>query len=178
MSDPKKSPEKAPEPQLQTRQDETAAIASAVTQKTLEAILPSLMQTLSKGQAPAPLAQNPSQQRYIPRESKRRCDVCGWFLNDKSKSSCDEHDEVVLYPQNEDYGPHFLTHGLVLGGVKYMSEGPQHRIQVPKGAKDTLLHMLQEYERAEKEMRTGRQKKRNLGTVSPAGVKTNPTHWE
>jgi hypothetical protein len=176
MSDPKKSPEKAPEPQLQARTDETAAIASAVTQKTLEAILPSLMQNLSKGQAPQ--AVNPSQQRYVPRESKRRCDVCGWHLDDKTKQSCDEHESVVLYPTNEDYAPHFLTHGLILGGVKFMSEGPQHRVPVPKGAKDTLLYMLQEYERAEKEMRTGRTRKRNVGTVSPAGVKTNPTSWE
>jgi hypothetical protein len=59
-----------------------------------------------------------------------------------------------------------------------MSEGPQHRVPVPKGAKDTLLYMLQEYERAEKEMRTGRTRRRNVGTVSPAGVKTNPTSWE
>lgn len=174
MTDPKK--QAAPEPQLQTRQEETAAIAGAVAQKTLEAVLPSLIANLQKGQALAP----PTNSRYTPRESKRRCDTCGWFLKDPSKSECDDHEYAVIYPTNEDYGPHFVTHGLKLSGVRYCSEGPGHHIPVPVGAKSTLLRMVAEYEQAEKEMRLGRQRKKNVGTVSPGGARVNPTSagWE
>lgn len=174
MSDPKKK-EVQPEPQtqLQTRQEETATIAAAVAQKVVEAVLPGVLSGLNAGKPPPPVAAG---QRYIPREAKRRCDTCGWFLKDNTKTTCDEHDEMVVYPRNEEFAPHFLTHGLKLSGVKFMSDHPTHVIKVPKGAKSTLQYMLEQYERAEKQMRLGRTKKRRgpSAIVSPHGVQSNP----
>lgn len=177
MSDPKKQDKQpAPEvqPQVQARVDDTAAIAGAVAQKTLEAVLPSLLAGLKAGQAPAPV----QSRTHIPRESKRTCGVCGWVLADQKSATgeCEKHEEVVVFPTFEECIPHFLTHGIKVGGVKFMSQNASDRIKVPVGMASTLTHMVQEYERGEREMRLGRTKLRRgaSAVISPAGQHSNP----
>lgn len=183
MSDPKKDAPQAPQTQtqlqLQERAQETAAIASAVTQKTLEAILPELIASMKP--QPAPLT--PAQQRYIPRTARRTCDTCGWTLHGEEAKAghCKEHESVVVYPQNEEFADFFVYHGIRINGVKFVSNHANHAIPVPKGLKDTILYHLQEYERAEKEMRLGRTRNRvgggGAGSVSGnGGARINPSN--
>jgi hypothetical protein len=177
MSDPKKTEAKAapaPQTEVQTRQDETAAIAAAVAQKTLEAVLPSLIAGLKAGQAPAPV-----QKRAGP--SARRCDVCGFPTKD-GKSECDEHEYVVAYPTKyPEWGDWFT--GVIINGVKVLSNHESHQVPVPKGTGDTVRLMVQEWERSERIMRTGRerQNRRGSGTVGNGGASVdtnpNPLHW-
>jgi hypothetical protein len=177
MSDPKKQDQKptpAPQTEVQTRQDETAAIAAAVAQKTLEAVLPSLIASLRAGQAPAPV-----QKRAGP--SARRCDVCGFPTKD-GKSECAEHEAVVAYPTKyPEWGDWFT--GIVINGVKVLSNHESHSVLVPKGTADTVRLMVQEWERSERLLRMERERnnRRGSGAVgnNGANVNTNPNplHW-
>ena len=175
MSDPKKSPEVKPEPQLQLQaatQQQVVDIAAAVSKSTIEAILPQLVQSLKQGQAPAPLAKRP----YKSFGARPRCSTCGWFLTN-GKDACDEHEMVVVYPtRNPEFGDWFAAHGIIISGIKFCSDHENHAIPVPKGMKSTLLEAVQNWENAEREMRNGKDKRRRgpSATVSPNGARVNP----
>jgi hypothetical protein len=173
MSDPKKTPEvKQPEPQLQTAtQQQVVDIASAVSKSTLEAILPALMASLKAGQAPAP----PAQKRHKSLFSRPKCSECGWFLKDGETSH--EHEMAVIYPtRTPEFGDEFVYHGIKISGVKFCSDNEAHEIPVPKGMKSALLEMVQNWEKGEREMRNGKDKRRRgpSARVSPNGTKVNP----
>jgi hypothetical protein len=171
MSDPKK-PEVKAEPQLEARaQQQIVDIASAVSKTTLEAIMPSLLAMINKGQVPAPVG--PKRHKSI--FSRPKCSVCGWFAPE-GKQECAEHELVVVYPtRNPEYGDWFAAHGIRISGVKFCSEHESHEIPVPKGMKSTLLEAVQNWESAEREMRNGKDKRRRgpSAQLSPNGARVS-----
>lgn len=175
MSDPKQKsePKQEVQPQLQAAtQQQVVDIASAVSKSTLEAILPSLLEALSKGQTPAP---QPSQKRHKSLYSRPKCSECGWFLKDGEKEH--KHEMVVVYPtKSPEFGDEFVAHGIMISGVKFCSVNEHHEIPVPLGMKSVLLGAVQAWEQAERELRNGKDKRRRgpSARVSPGGVATNP----
>ncbi len=172
MSDPKKTPEvKQPEPQLQVAtQQQVVDIASAVSKSTLEAILPALMASLKQGQVPPPA---PKKRQSI--FSRPRCSECGWFLKEGETSH--EHEMAIVYPtRSPEFGDEFVYHGIKISGVKFCSDHEGHQIPVPKGMKSTLLEMVQNWEKAEREARNGKDKRRRgpSARVTPYGTQVNP----
>lgn len=172
MSDPKKPENKQPEPALQLQsatQQQVVDIASAVSKSTLEAILPSLIASLKQGQAPAA----PKKRQSI--FSRPRCSECGWFLKDGETSH--EHEMAIVYPtRSPEFGDEFVYHGIKISGVKFCSDNESHQIPVPKGMKSTLLEMVQNWEKAEREARNGKDKRRRgpSARVTPNGAQVNP----
>ncbi len=174
MSDPKKpeaKPEVRAEPQLEARaQQQIVDIASAVSKSTLEAILPSLLAMVNKGQAPAP-----AQKKHKSIFSRPKCSVCGWFAPE-GKQECEAHEMAVIYPtRNPEYGDWFAAHGIRISGVKFCSDHESHEIPVPKGMKSTLLEAVQKWEHGEREMRNGKDKRRRgpSAQISPNGTRVS-----
>lgn len=72
-----------------------------------------------------------------------------------------EHIEMVVFPSDQRFARWF--HGICIGGVRYRSNGPGHRITVPKS--NDIAHMVSLFEREESANAMGREYAHNSGYI-------------
>lgn len=89
-----------------------------------------------------------------------RCGTCGQY-----ESACKgEHVDLCVYPVNyPEFGDFFQ--GVILNGVKYLSNGPGHVLKVPKCSESEIRCIIKGYEQNERECRVGRSKQHNSGSI-------------
>jgi hypothetical protein len=106
-----------------------------------------------------------------PNGSNPQCSECG-----QKRSACGgKHVQMVVFPtrfpQFADYFP-----GVILNGVKYLSNDDSHTVTVPAIAESDVLNTVAGFERNEHEMANGRVAERHSGTVSPRGTSFSPAN--
>jgi hypothetical protein len=125
-------------------------IADLVRQ-TVEGLLPSLILAAQGGrpavkEAPIPLGMRP------------RCVTC----NQVEGTGCNgKHVEIAVYPSRDEVSEYFQ--GVILNGVKYLSNDANHKIPVPELGLDAITSRIIAYEENEVATRNGRKKERRPG---------------
>lgn len=102
-------------------------------------------------------------------KSKEKCTDCG---QTKSTGCMGQHVEMVVFPKS--YSEYFT--GVTLNGVKYLSNHENHKITVPASCESMLQGIVDQYEKNERELATGRKASRHSGQVSPHGSSVNPAN--
>lgn len=143
------------------------AAARAAAKAIAEEMLPTFMaaQQLANRQAA-----DERPQLHAPAPIRETCHVCGQAL----KTGCmGEHEMAVVFPKRyPEHGDFFQ--GVILNGVKYLSNDDQHKIPVPKNAVATIEGFVQAFENNEQETRVGRKAERYSGRVTPNGAQFVP----
>lgn len=103
--------------------------------------------------------------------AKPKCIECGQVL-----TGCGgKHVQMVVYPQrypqHADYFP-----GVVINGIRYLSNGDGHRVTVPAEAESTISGIVSNFEQNEQELATGRKAERHSGHVGPGGTSVQPAN--
>lgn len=131
-----------------------------------EALAAALKQGISDGMAMAALSANqkPADPRTVPVER------CGECMQDK-KACKSKHRVIAVYPKNQRWGRWFQ--GVMINGVRYLSDNQSHLITVP--AEADIEYMIYQWERNEERMVDGRDNTGiHLGTIGPNGRQINP----
>lgn len=142
-----------------------AAAVKFVSEQMIPAAVAAAVSATTKQAAPAPA---PTRAGPVPQQ---KCHDCG-----QVRSGC-EGKHVLLavypqrYPQHADYFP-----GVILNGVKYLSNNGSHKILVPANAESTILGVVAGFEQNEHEMANGRKAERHSGHVSPHGASVQPAN--
>jgi hypothetical protein len=159
MSKDEKNPQ--PQTQQQTQQSQADTVATAV-EKVLEKTLPAVMA------AGINAANNAAQQARAPQAPvvRESCGIC----RQPNMACKGKHVKMAVYPQSRSLGKSWS--GVGINGVWYQSASPNHPVDVPADA--PIAHMIQEWERAEMEMRQGREFDHNSGSIGPGGAAFNP----
>lgn len=149
MADIKKNEEKAPV--AATPEKSTEDLVRAVTRAVAEELIPAVAAaTASTRPAPAPARQARS----------GVCTTCRQRL-----SAChNEHEDIVVYPTKyEEFGEFFV--GVILNGVRYLSNDASHKVTVPKCAVSDILNIVKNFENNERDTRMGRKAQHNSGNA-------------
>ena len=106
-------------------------------------------------QAAEPVMQDPT------RGMGPLCSTCGQPIK-----ACDEkHVEMAVYPCSyPEFGDFFQ--GVIVNGVKYLSNNESHLIPVPAKAAVQFQEIIRRYEANERESRIGRSKQHNSGHIA------------
>lgn len=89
-----------------------------------------------------------------------RCTECGQY-----ESACEKkHTMMVVYPTTFGEAADFFT-GIVLNGVRYLSNDPGHKVLVPENAASTISNMVAAFEQNEKDQLMGRKATHRSGGV-------------
>jgi hypothetical protein len=160
MSDLKKPEQSA----AQTTQDIVKQVAEAMMGIIPAAVATAVQAANSQRQAAAPQA--PAQVRPAA-----RCSDCG-----QAVSACHgKHVQMVVYPTRYPEHAEYFQ-GVLLNGVKYLSNNEGHQITVPEVAFSDIKSIVAGFEQNEQDMKLGRKVERHSGTVSPHGVSFNPAN--
>lgn len=134
-----------------------------LTVQDLATLLPTMMAAIAT-------ASNQPKQASAPyREPiKAKCSECG-----QVKTGCEgKHVKMTVLPASfQEYFP-----GVILNGIKYLSNDDGHTVTVPANAESTILGIIAGYERNEQELASGRKAVRHSGVVSPGGARTMEQH--
>lgn len=138
--------------------DPVKAAAAAAASAAIEALLPTIAAMLAQQQRPAGAA-GPR----APLDAGPRCPICGQFVRacggppEEGKKDTN-HSKIVVYPQggasNLQIAQWFT--GVVLNGVRYLSDRPGHAIHVPKVAEADILATVERWSEEELLARVGR----------------------
>lgn len=140
------------------------AVAKAV-KAALETALPLAVQVAM--QTSASVQDSRAAALAAARPSGERCADCKQFLPAGVKQGEHKHKQVAVYPQNRHHGEWFQ--GLVVNGVRYLSNNGSHLITVPE---DLDMNIIANWEENEDQLRAGRRASHNSGDVNnfrPAG---------
>lgn len=134
-----------------------------ITMKDVMALIPTMIASAvqaSKAAEPAPRGAAPKQ---MP-----KCHECGQVL-----SGCEgKHIQMVVHPaQFAEYFP-----GVIINGIKYLSNDSGHRITVPAACESTIMGIVAGFEKNEREISVGRKRDHHSGSVSPHGSSINPAN--
>jgi len=97
------------------------------------------------------------------------CQACGQRL-----AGCKgEHEKMVVYPAKfPQYAEYFQ--GRFINGVRYLSNGPDHEITVPRSSVGDISYAIRVAEEEEVAARTKRTKQHNSGDVSNPHAANTP----
>lgn len=91
-----------------------------------------------------------------------KCSGCGQIAV-KGRYPCKgKHTQMVVFPSDHDWGKWFQ--GCILGGVKYLSDGPGHMITVP--AANDFQSWINEWVQMEKTNAHGKKRSHNSGSIN------------
>lgn len=86
-------------------------------------------------------------------------------------SACNgKHRRVVVYPTNQRFGRYFQ--GVFINGIRYLSNGPSHAIDVPLEC--DIEYMISAWEQNEYDTAQGRKAEHNSGSLGAAGGQFSP----
>lgn len=141
-----------------------AAAVKYVSEQMIPAAVAAAVAATTKS-APAPQAQARSVLN-IP-----TCTDCG-----QKVTGCEgKHSKMVVYPTNfPQFADYFV--GVILNGVKYLSNDASHEVVVPTNCIGTINAIVAGYEKNEQEMAIGRKKEHSSGHVTPHGSSVQPAH--
>jgi ferredoxin-like protein FixX len=116
----------------------------------------------------APAQEYNPKAEYYQRIGKGTCQECGQF-----KVACEgKHTEMVVfptkYPEHAEFWP-----GVKLNAAHYISNNENHRVVVPVSAVPVIMRIIHEFEQNENNMKNGRTKRHNSGSISPGGAAVN-----
>lgn len=141
----------APKPKT----DEMREVARALAEELVPSVAVAVAQA-TRG----PVVHDP--RRQPPPPNPTRCSTCGQLL-----VACkDEHEMLVVYPQNVRHGKFFQ--GLFLNGVRYLSPRPGVAIPVPK--ENNFRYDLAKAEEAEDNFLHGRVIQHHSGSIGHTGT--------
>lgn len=144
MSNDKKQLEPKPEGITLTAEAFENIITKVVTQSTAAAAA-----LISTSQPKAPVA--------LPPRTFEKCAECFQY----AEACKGEHVEMVVYPVSAKHGKWFP--GVIVNGVRYLSDHGGHRIKVPK--ENNIAAAVVQWEQNEEEMLNGRTKFHNSGSI-------------
>ncbi len=99
------------------------------------------------------------------------CTECG-----QKVTGCEgKHAKMVVYPVNYPQYADYFT-GVILNGVKYLSNDGGHEVVVPANCVGTINAIVAGYEKNEQEMAIGRRAERHSGHVTPRGSSVQPAN--
>lgn len=125
--------------------------------------------------SPVSACGGPSRMAFKPvldAEGKEQKNSAGETVTKYDVREDPNHVLMVVFPKNESYADWFQ--GIKLNGHTYLSNGPDHRIPVPKN--NDIQSLLHAWEKNEDVTRNGRQKVHNSGTFGPGATNINPAH--
>lgn len=128
------------------------AVSSELQAALAQAVKEGIAMGIMAGQTPTGPAAAPALVR-----SKVHCPECR-----QPNMACEgKHREAVVYPSDADYGHWFQ--GVILNGVRYLSNGPGHAIIIPEALNAEYMH--NGWQQNEKELERGRTKTHNSGAI-------------
>lgn len=169
MSDTK-TPEKSMQEMI------AAAVATAIKEA-----MPAVAAVIAASQPQAAASHVPLVQKKAQAHYGIECQICGQPANacggvplrkNKDGSTFEDveanHVKACIYPSEDFDG----FPGLFCNQVKYKSNGPGHRIWIPRANESDFQVKLNHWVAAEREMRLGRKRQHRSGVMSPHGNAT------
>ena len=109
--------------------------------------------------------------RFPAAVNHERCQDCGQI-----RTGCNgKHVLAVVYPLRYPMAADYFT-GVVLNGVKYMSNNSSHKVLIPADAESSILNIVANFEQNEQDQALGRKAERSSGVVSPNGANFVPAN--
>lgn len=140
--------------------DDTKKIAEQPV--TMKQMMDLIQQTLAVAVTTAGASKGPAQAAPPAPKSREKCSDCG-----QQKSGCEgKHIQMTVFPKS--YADYFV--GVVINGVKYLSNHENHKVTVPAACESTIQGIVNTFEKNEQELATGRKANRHSGQVGPNGV--------
>lgn len=139
--------------------EQTSAFQEALAKAVKEA-LPVMAGVIVQAQEAAKMQNFANSEAHRP--TGERCGECQQLLPAGCKQGEHKHKEVVLYPQNPHYGEWFQ--GCFINGIRYLSDGPNHKVIVPFEA--NVEKILRDWENNEDALRHGKVTSRRSGNLS------------
>lgn len=113
----------------------------------------------------------PSQSRMSAGPPPEICQDCKQEL----RACKGKHVMAVVFPQRYPHTGDYFT-GIVLNGVKYLSNDASHKILIPENALTSIQQMVETYEQNEQDMSVGRKVERHSGSIGPGASGARQQH--
>lgn len=108
----------------------------------------------------------------LSRMTGEKCQVCSQYLPPGVKQGEHPHKRVVVFPRSKRHGKWFQ--GLIINGVRYLSNNASHSILVPEGLDMTLLDNWEENEEV---LREGREATHDSGDINNPKRADHTSGW-